>query len=211
MDRNPVKLAFAIFLGLIVVSLLRGTQVRPPAEALAVRTGGSPVTPGPAQAARSQTLPARPSTQALRPPGGSNDQDAIGRSYQQHVGLNACRVDTGAYEGEVVGVNYDGRQWMYAIRHVQPPPAVTRQPRLPIGNLGDGRHYEVNSAFGARFSRGPATDYTSNDRSVPGRPTARTPRHLRASTRLARPRSAELRGDGDRSCSCLRDRVRCPD
>lgn len=162
MDRNPVRLAFAFLLGLSVMSVLACTQGRQPsAESPAVRTRTTPlVTPEPALAARSQTASGRPSTQAPRPPGGLDDQDTLNLTYQQHVGLNACRVDTGAYAGEVMGVNNDGKQWMYEIRYLHPPPTVIRPPRLPVGNLGDGWHSEVQTVQGVRFSRGPATDYT---------------------------------------------------
>ncbi len=162
MDRNPVKLAFAFILGLSVVSLLPGTRVQepsaepPPARAWATLPGF----PEPPLAARSETRQDRPSTQAGRPGGGLDDQDTRNLAYEQHVGLNACRVDTGAYVGEVRAVKYDGKEWIYDIVYLFPPPAVIRQPRLPIGNLGDGRHHEVQTTQGARFSRGPATDYT---------------------------------------------------
>lgn len=160
MDRNPVKLAFAFILGLSVVSLLPGTRVQEPSAEPPPARATLPVFPEPPLAARSETPQDRPSTHASRPGGGSGNQETLNLAYEQHVGLNACRVDTGVYVGEVLSVNYDGKQWIYNIRYLFPPPAVIRQPRLPIGNLGDGRHYEVQTTQGARLSRGPATDYT---------------------------------------------------
>src|SRR5512145_337844 len=140
MDRNPVKLAFAFILGLSVVSLLPGTRVQEPSAEPPPARATLPVFPEPPLAARSETPQDRPSTQAWRPGGGSDNQDTLNLAYEQHVGLNACRVDTGAYVGKVVGVKYAGKEWIYDIVYLFPTPAVIRQPRLPIGNLGDGRH-----------------------------------------------------------------------